>query len=97
MMLIRAKKRTYGLELLEKLEDLDLPLKEGTLYSLLNRLTEDSFLQSSWETENLKGHPRKFYSLTKRGQRYLGEMEVEFDKMIDLVDQIQKAKKARKS
>lgn len=75
LLLIRRHKRMYGLELLEKLGSLDLALKEGTLYPLLNRMTDDGLLASTWETENLKGHPRKFYSLTKRGVQSLIEME----------------------
>lgn len=85
LVLIRKHKRMYGLELLEKLAKLDLNLKEGTLYPLLGRLTEDGLLQSTWETENVKGHPRKFYALTKRGGQALGEMEDEFEKMIAIV------------
>ena len=93
LILIRANKRMYGLELLEKLSGLDLPVKEGTLYPLLNRLTDEGLLQSSWETENVKGHPRKFYSLTKKGLQSLNEMESEFDKMIGLVNEIQNQKR----
>ncbi len=90
LLLIRRHKRMYGLELLEKLASLDLSLKEGTLYPLLNRMTDDGMLQSSWETENLKGHPRKFYALTKKGTQSLIEMEEEFTKMVDLIAKIQK-------
>lgn len=90
LLLIRNKKRMYGLELLEKLGTLDLALKEGTLYPLLNRMTDDGMLQSTWETENVKGHPRKFYSLTKKGTQSLIEMEEEFNKMVELIVKIQK-------
>src|SRR6185503_2327424 len=83
LVLIRKNKRMYGLELLDNLDALALPVKEGTLYPLLNRLTDDGLLQASWETENLKGHPRKFYALTKRGQQTLTEMEDEFKKMVE--------------
>lgn len=90
LLLIRKHKRMYGLELLEKLESLELSLKEGTLYPLLNRMTDDGLLASTWETANLKGHPRKFYALTKKGAQSLGEMEDEFLKMTDLVSKLQK-------
>lgn len=90
LLVIRKHKRMYGLELLEKLASLDLSLKEGTLYPLLSRMTEDGLLQATWETEGGKGHQRKFYSLTKRGTQALQEMVDEFDKMIDLVLKIQK-------
>lgn len=90
LLLIRRYKRVYGLELLEKLDNLSLALKEGTLYPMLSRMTEDGLLQATWETENNKGHPRKFYALTKRGAMAVVEMEDEFHKMIDLVLKIQK-------
>jgi PadR family transcriptional regulator PadR len=90
LLVIRKNKRMYGLELLGALNDLELSLKEGTLYPLLNRMTEDGLLQSSWDTENLKGHPRKFYSLTKRGQQSLAEMESEFARMVELIGKVKK-------
>lgn len=92
LILIRANKRMYGLELLERLEELDLPLKEGTVYPLLARLTEEGLLGASWETANVKGHPRKFYSLTKRGVLALHQMEGEFERMTDLITHIQHAR-----
>jgi len=85
LLLIRTNERMYGLELLEKLSSLEMPLKEGTLYPLLNRLCDDKLLHSSWETQNVKGHPRKFYSLTKMGSQALSEMEGEFQKMTEIV------------
>lgn len=90
LVIIRNKKRMYGLELLEKLAHFELPTKEGTLYPLLNRLTDEGLLASVWETENVKGHPRKFYSLTKKGVKAADEMEDEFNKMIDILATLQK-------
>ncbi len=84
LLMIQSHKRMYGFELLEKLSELELPLKEGTLYPLLNRLTSDGLLQAHWETQNLKGHPRKFYSLTRVGTKSLQEMELEFARMLKL-------------
>lgn len=92
LLMIRTHERMYGLEILEKLAGFELPLKEGTLYPLLNRLTDDGLLKATWETENLKGHPRKFYSLTAKGEQSLTEMEGEFHRMIDIVFNLQKTK-----
>lgn len=88
LQLIRKNKRMYGLELLEKLESLQLPVKEGTLYPLLSRLSDDRLLAADWQTENSKGHPRKFYSLTKQGLKTLQEMENEFGRMIDINERL---------
>lgn len=90
LLLIRTHERMYGLELLEKLKLLEMPLKEGTLYPLLNRLCDDGLLKATWETQNIKGHPRKFYSLTKLGMQSLRDMESEFHKMMDIVISLQK-------
>lgn len=79
--LIQSRGRLYGFEMLEILAKAGLPLKEGTLYPLLNRMTQEDTLSAAWETESLKGHPRKFYSLTKEGKKLLHEMQAEFGRM----------------
>jgi PadR family transcriptional regulator, regulatory protein PadR len=84
LLLIRRHQRLYGFELLEKLAQSDLEVKEGTLYPLLNRMTSEGPLTSVWETEGVKGHPRKFYSLTKAGEKLLDEMDLEFEKMVKI-------------
>src|SRR5437660_1271591 len=78
LLLIKRQKKVYGFDLLEQLSKMSLEVKEGTLYPLLNRMSADGLLTAIWETENLKGHPRKFYSLTKDGVRLLNEMNEEF-------------------
>src|SRR5476651_2188227 len=85
ILLIVAKyNRVYGLELIEKLTVMELETKEGTLYPLLSRMTTDGVLSSVWETENLKGHPRKYYSLTKEGRKVFQQMIIEFEKMVKI-------------
>lgn len=90
LLLIQRHKKVYGFDLLEKLKAADLNLKEGTLYPMLNRMTTEGTLQATWQTENVKGHPRKFYSLTKEGGRILDEMVNEYEKMTLIFKQIQK-------
>lgn len=90
LVMIREEKRLYGLEIIERLARLELPTKEGTLYPILSRLTADGVLSSTWVTENLKGHPRKFYSLTKEGRALLSQMEGEFETMIEIFKALKK-------
>jgi PadR family transcriptional regulator PadR len=84
LLLIKSEKRVYGFDLLEKLSLASLEVKEGTLYPLLNRMNNDGLLSSTWDIENLKGHPRKFYSLTKEGLRFLEDMNDEFKMMVSI-------------
>jgi PadR family transcriptional regulator PadR len=81
LMIVRNKKRIYGFDLLEELKKIDLPIKEGTLYPLLNRLAADNILHGEWETENISGHPRKFYTCTDLGHKTLTAMQSEFAKL----------------
>jgi PadR family transcriptional regulator PadR len=84
LLVIRREKKVYGFDLIEKLATASLEVKEGTLYPLLNRMCADGLLSAIWETENVKGHPRKFYSLTREGTRFLAEMINEFDQMVSI-------------
>ena len=62
-----APSRSYGLEIIRTLEKhSDLVLSEGTVYPILNRLREDGLVNASW-VESESGHPRKYYSLTRKG------------------------------
>lgn len=88
--LICAHERLYGFDILERLKAFALDMKEGTLYPLLNRMTMDGTLSAVWETDNVKGHPRKFYSLTTQGAKILAEMQDEFKKMAAIFKQIEK-------
>lgn len=82
LMIIEHRGRVYGFDLVERLKGLELEVKEGTLYPLLNRLSAEGLLKSEWEfKDNNKGHPRKFYSLTKKGQTLYQEMQEEFEHM----------------
>jgi len=90
LLLIQRQERLYGFDLLERLEKFDLPVKEGTLYPILSRMTVEKILSAVWETKDIKGHPRKFYSLTKEGAKLLAEMKTEFARMVEVYDSILK-------
>lgn len=90
LVLIQHHKKMYGFDILEKLSSIELEVKEGTLYPLLNRMAADGQLQATWETENAKGHPRKFYSLTRSGTALLSEMKSAFDQMVEVYERIAK-------
>ncbi len=90
LVLIRGRDRLYGFEILDVLKELGLEVKEGTLYPLLNRMSTDGVLSTTWETEGIKGHPRKFYSLTKSGDKFLTEMQDAFENMNQVYKKIKK-------
>lgn len=79
--LIESQEKTYGFQLISSLGEHGITVKEGTLYPLLNRMTKDGLLQARWETEDIQGHPRKFYSLTQTGRNNLKAMRTEYESM----------------
>ncbi|HMQ11277.1 MAG TPA: PadR family transcriptional regulator [Oligoflexia bacterium] len=90
LLVIQTHKSLYGFDLIEKLHTLDLNVKEGTLYPLLNRMSSEGILKTHWQTEGNKGHPRKFYALTAEGEAFLQMMQEEFGRMAKVFEQLSK-------
>ena len=74
ILLIIKKKRAYTSDIINELKEAQLIVVEGTLYPLLTRLKNDELLQYAWE-ESTQGPPRKYYELSKKGEKMLQEME----------------------
>ena len=47
---------------------------EGTVYPLLTRLKNADLLHYRWE-ESTSGPPRKYYSITQKGEDFLTELQ----------------------
>jgi PadR family transcriptional regulator, regulatory protein PadR len=77
--LLKGRGRSYGLEMMESLENIGIDVSEGTLYPLLMRMTKDGSIVATWETPDV-GHPRKYYSMTKLGETLLFDMLEEYDR-----------------
>jgi PadR family transcriptional regulator PadR len=90
LLVIRSRTKVYGFDLIDQLAKASIDLKEGTLYPLLNRMSADGLLAATWDTENVKGHPRKFYALTKDGLKHLEQMAKEFSDLITIYQSLNK-------
>lgn len=69
----------YGYKIIKEIQlksDDVFALKEGTLYPILHALEEEGCLESYWEeADNRK---RKYYHLTRKGERRLKEKKEEW-------------------
>lgn len=69
----------YGYKIIKEIQlrsESVFELKEGTLYPILHALEEEGCLDSYWEeSENRK---RKYYHLTRKGERRLKEKKEEW-------------------
>lgn len=70
ILLIIARGESYASDILKDLKAADLIVVEGTLYPLLSRLKTAGLLNYTW-AESSEGPPRKYYTLTEKGEKNL--------------------------
>ncbi len=64
-----SDQENYGSLIKKTLENVGININEGTLYPLLNRMHDNDYLSSSWQTpENNKGHPVRLYAINQNGE-----------------------------
>ena len=64
----------YPSDIVEEMKAANLQILEGTLYPLLTRLKNASMLTYRWVESN-SGPPRKYFSLTEKGEGFYKELE----------------------
>ena len=84
---IISRKACYASEIIQELKESKLIVVEGTLYPLLTRQKNAGLLEYKWE-ESKQGPPRKYYSLTKKGEKYLNELDESWEELKKAVNQI---------
>ena len=84
-----SRGRHYGYSLVKTISgDQDIDLTEGTIYPILGRLAKEGLVQSEW-VESSQGPPRKYYTLTLKGEEAFRVLEGEFRKLSAIVDNVQ--------
>lgn len=71
---VLAEGPKYGYLLQQRLKEASrsmVDMKAGTLYPLLHKLEDEKLIRSRWE--EVGGRRRKWYELTARGQKRLGQ------------------------
>ena len=92
-----SRGRHYGYSLAKTISgDRDIDLTEGTIYPILARLAKESLVQSEW-VESSQGPPRKYYTLTLKGEEAFRLLEEEFRKLAAIVANVQKGPRRESS
>ena len=81
---ILSHEEVYPSDIIERMKRSKLIVVEGTLYPLLTRLKNAGLLQYRWE-ESKSGPPRKYYSLTPLGTKFLEELRQTWDELVQAV------------
>ena len=89
ILLMLNKKVYYGYEILQELSKYPIIAStESTVYPLLRRLQKENYLQSTWQ-ESAEGlPPRKYYSLTSEGKKYLEAMNNEWENLLNTMSDL---------
>jgi PadR family transcriptional regulator PadR len=81
---ILSHKEVYSSEIIEKMKMGKLIVVEGTLYPMLTRLKNAGLLNYRW-VESTSGPPRKYYTLTPLGEKFLEELRSTWDELTEAV------------
>ncbi len=79
----------YASDIINRLKEARMIVVEGTLYPLLTRQKNAGLLAYRWE-ESTQGPPRKYYSITEDGSRFLDELDSSWQELVDSVNKLRK-------
>ena len=79
----------YANDIVIRLKNANLIVVEGTLYPLLMRLKKDQLLSYNWQ-ESTMGPPRKYYSLTPEGEKFLQGLEEAWSELANTVNHLKR-------
>ena len=82
---ILSQEEVYPSDIISRMKQSKLIVVEGTLYPLLTRLKNGGLLQYRWE-ESKSGPPRKYYSLTPVGKKFLEELRTTWNELVEAVN-----------
>ena len=86
----------YPSDIIDKMRTANLNILEGTLYPLLTRLKNAEFLTYRWVESN-SGPPRKYFSLTEKGDAFYKELEATWNELANAVKALSEAEQQHTS
>lgn len=93
--IIKDKDAAYTSDILGQLKEAKMLVVEGTVYPLLTRLKNEGLLGYRWE-ESTSGPPRKYYTLTDTGDKFLIELADSWSELNKAVKKITTSTKTKK-
>jgi PadR family transcriptional regulator, regulatory protein PadR len=87
ILLILERGDAYASDIIQRLKESQLIVVEGTLYPLLTRQKNAGLLAYRWE-ESTQGPPRKYYSLTGEGRKFLMELDIAWKDLVNAINDL---------
>ena len=92
---VLSKNDAYASDIIKELKEAKLIVVEGTLYPLLTRQKNAGLLGYRWE-ESTQGPPRKYYTITDTGKKFLEEMHRSWNELVEAVNMLNSTTKTAK-
>ena len=86
---ILSERDAYASVIITELKESEMIIVEGTLYPLLTRLKNQDLLAYRWEESN-QGPPRKYYTITEKGEQVLSELDDAWEDLVSVIKNIRK-------
>lgn len=77
----------YPSDIIARMKEANLTMVEGTLYPLLTRLKNAGMLAYRW-VESTSGPPRKYFSMTKDGEKFYQNLSDTWAELSAAVNQL---------
>lgn len=78
---ILSRDDAYASQIIAELKQAEMIVVEGTLYPILTRQKNQGLLSYRWE-ESTQGPPRKYYTITEKGKKLLGELDKTWEELV---------------
>lgn len=92
ILLVLHRGEAYPSDIIASLKNSGLDMPEGTLYPLLTRLKNEELLTYRWE-ESTMGPPRKYFSITEKGQEFLRVLNASWSEIQTAVSTLSQSSK----
>ena len=89
---IISRDEVYTSDIIEELKNSKIIVVEGTVYPLLNRLKTSGYIKHEWK-ESKQGPPRKYYSISEIGIKYVEELIISWNEIDSSVKTLLKSRK----
>lgn len=78
---IISRGEVYASDMLVELTSAKIMVVEGTLYPLLTRLRKAGLVDYKW-VESTSGPPRKYYTITEEGEKFLSTLSETWTELV---------------
>ncbi|MES2216263.1 MAG: PadR family transcriptional regulator [Patescibacteria group bacterium] len=84
-----ATEPMYSKEIIERFNQVGISITPGTLYPILNRLKKEKMLEASTQETDFGG-VRKYYSITKIGNKRLENLNTQWNELSQQVHKLRR-------